>query len=228
MSDIKSRGQSGGPINYSALEWVKGYTAWVLLLPLYLFAWAYSAFVGKIPVRKLLKAHVRYTESRRPDVRIPGDMSVDPYMLRWWRIERNAFFNCYWHIVYRSDDDRALHDHPWWSISIVLSGGYFEHTILPGGVHRMVWHGPGSFRFRRAGTIAHRLQLASTGGVINGTRETEHPARTIFITGPVLRRWGFHATKQWVDAYDWDEYCNTNGLGGMKMAGYADQLKQGG
>lgn len=30
------------------------------------------------------------------------------------------------HWTFTSDADRHLHDHPWWSISIVLSGGYYE------------------------------------------------------------------------------------------------------
>lgn len=35
----------------------------------------------------------------------------------------------------RSDDDRALHDHPWVNMSILLEGTYTEHTIAQGGVH---------------------------------------------------------------------------------------------
>jgi hypothetical protein len=30
------------------------------------------------------------------------------------------------HTTYRSDSDRHLHDHPSWSLSLVLEGGYFE------------------------------------------------------------------------------------------------------
>jgi hypothetical protein len=48
--------------------------------------------------------------SRPPDFVIGGD---SPYMLRWWIIPRNKFFNIYLHRFLRSDDDRALHDHPW-------------------------------------------------------------------------------------------------------------------
>lgn len=46
--------------------------------------------------------------------------------------------------------------------------------------------------------------------------------RTIFVTGPVLRRWDFHARDQWVDAYDWDDYCAANGITGMRMDGGSD------
>lgn len=47
---------------------------------------------------------------RPPDVVIGGDAS--PYMRRWWVIPRNRRFNVYLHHFLRSDDDRALHDHP--------------------------------------------------------------------------------------------------------------------
>lgn len=51
-------------------------------------------------------------------------------MLRWWLIPRNKYFNIYLHHFLRRDEDRALHDHPWWSISFIFEGSYFEHTEL--------------------------------------------------------------------------------------------------
>ena len=49
-----------------------------------------------------------------------------PYLLRWYLIPRNRFFNLYLHKFLRDDDDRALHDHPWWFASLILRGGYTE------------------------------------------------------------------------------------------------------
>jgi len=139
-------------------------------------------------------------------------------MQRWWRVPRNWASNCYFHIVRRSDDDRALHDHPWLSLSLVLDGGYFEHEIMEGGIHRKTWRGPGAMRFRWSGRKAHRLELAVDG-------MGEKPARTIFTTGPVLRRWGFHAGEHgWIDAYDWDAFCEANGIKGMRMDGGSDAV----
>jgi hypothetical protein len=109
----------------------------------------------------------------------------------------------------------------------VLVGGYFEHCINAGGVHVKTWYGPGAVRFRRAGTFAHRLELAVyPEDAMIGLRGTEVPVHTIFITGPTLRRWGFHHTERWVDAYEWDDYCHERGLTGMKMEGYAEQLEK--
>lgn len=224
---------------YSLWSWIKGYAAWLAVFPVYLFLWGFATVFRRIPAswtKKLLLAHIRYTSSHPMDFRIPPNTNVPAYMHRWWRIARNAYMNIYYHIVLRSDDDRALHDHPWWNFSIVLEGGYFEHTIDAGGVHRKIWYGPGSVRFRRAGTFAHRLELkrdtlldqpisrfeyAENPDAFND-KIVELPVTTIFITGPVLRRWGFHHPSQWVDAYDWDAFMAEHGIDGMKMDGGSD------
>ena len=229
MTTMKSRGAGAAPQKYSWQSWTKGYAAWVLLLPLYVTFFLLGAVVRKLPksiTGALLNWHRVSCASRPNDVRIPADLATAPYMLRWWKIPRNALMNMYFHQVLRSDDDRALHDHPWWSFSIVLEGGYYEHTIEAGGVHRKVWYGPGSMKFRRAGKCAHRLELFRYTNLEGALDPEEQPAKTIFITGPVLRRWGFHAKSRWVDAYEWDDFCRDNGIAGMKMEGYADQLEK--
>lgn len=213
---------------YTAAAWVRGYGAWLLVLPLYLSLWLFATLFKKLPdsiTRKLLLAHDRYTATHKMDFRIPPNEDVSAYMLRWWRIARNAYFNIYFHIVLRGDDDRALHDHPWWNFSIVLDGGYWEHTISEGGVHRKIWYGPGSVRFRRAGTFAHRLELKCDRDGF-GDPCGELPVKTIFITGPVLRRWGFHHPDQWVDAYDWDKFNLERGEKNfMPMEGGSDAVQ---
>ncbi|MGH8074261.1 MAG: hypothetical protein ACREO4_09325 [Lysobacter sp.] len=51
-----------------------------------------------------------------------------PYLTRWHVIPRNPWFNIYLHYFEHGDDDRALHDHPWRSWSLLLDGRYREHT----------------------------------------------------------------------------------------------------
>lgn len=209
---------------YSPWSWFKAYAINALTLPLWAGLWIFAKLVPKLPApvtAYLLLKHYQYTGSRAMDFRIPPDDSVAAYMERWWRIPRNALSNIYFHIVRRSDDDRAHHCHPWKNFSIVLEGGYWEHTISAGGVENRVWFGPGSVRCRFGGKIAHRLELPTN---INGyDEEHEMPARTIFLTGPVMRRWGFHdGIRGWVDAYDWDDHCEEYGLTGMKMSGGSD------
>lgn len=125
--------------------------------------------------------YVRLAESRPPDFIIGGSV---PYMKRWWVIPRNPIFNIYLHRFLRSDDDRALHDHPWLNCSYLLEGSYTEHTIRAGGVNHSRTATPGSIKFRRAKT-AHRVELH------------DGPCWSLFITGPVIREWGFHCPSGW-------------------------------
>src|SRR3954466_1246173 len=89
---------------------------------------------------------------REPDFIIGGE--DDPYIRRWWVIPRNRFFNIYLHQFLRSDDDRALHDHPWVNCSILLRGEYIEHLKDCSLVRSA-----GDVVFRRSGAIAHRIEL---------------------------------------------------------------------
>ena len=240
----EGRGRRSNPRMYSLREWGRAYLVLALLLPLFPVMWFLDRrTLPKWLTRKLFQAHDRYTFEHDADFRIPPDTSVPAYMRRWWRLPRNWAFNVYYHWVLRSDDDRALHDHPWWSLSIVLDGGYYEHEILEGGIHRKTWYGPGKMRFRRTGRKAHRLELETKQAHVDRIsiekkiepialepfEMTEAlPAATIFITGPVLRRWGFHdGPRGWVDAYDWDAHCEEHGLKGMRMDGGSDAVVSG-
>jgi hypothetical protein len=133
--------------------------------------------------------------ARPPDFVIGG--ADRPYLRRWYEIPRNRFFNVYLHEILRSDDDRALHDHPWFNVSIILQGTYFEHTIRAGGIHRRRLRGAGAV-IARAPWTAHRLEV--TGRCF-----------TLFLTGPRMRQWGFHCTGGWVH---WRSFVNTAGGGG--------------
>jgi hypothetical protein len=121
---------------------------------------------------------------RDPDVVIGG--VERPYLERWWVIPRNRFCNLYLHLFLRDDDDRALHDHPWVNCSILLVGSYIEHTIPAGGVHRKVIRHAGDVVVRGP-KAAHRIELPADG-------ET---CWTLFLTGPVVRSWGFHCPQGW-------------------------------
>lgn len=135
---------------------------------------------------------------RKPDVVI-GEAD-NPYLLRWWIIPRNRFFNIYLHKFLRSDDDRALHDHPWlWNISILLKGNYREYTFLSQGYTflKSTSRFAGSlsgFRFRW-GKAPHRVKLITA--IDFDHYMTEIPVWTLFITGPVVRDWGFYCPKGW-------------------------------
>lgn len=54
----------------------------------------------------------------------------DPYLHRWYVI-RTKRVGLFIHKFVRSDEDRALHDHPWSFLVIPLWGGYIEHSDRP-------------------------------------------------------------------------------------------------
>lgn len=128
--------------------------------------------------RRLAK---RVPPNRPPDF-IIGDLA-EPYMLRWWVIPRNKVFNIYLHRFMRDDEDRALHDHPWPSLSIALSGGMIEVYRNQQGDDAVRNVGAGDIVFRGA-KFAHRMIVPE-------------PSWTIFITGPVIREWGFLCPEGW-------------------------------
>lgn len=130
------------------------------------------------------------------------------YMRRWYVIPRNRLFNIYLHEILRSDDDRALHDHPWVNLSIVLRGGYreimpwFAPTFLkPVPPQESKWRGPGSVVLRMP-SQAHRLEVA------DGT-----PCWSLFITGPNVRSWGFWCPKGWTHWQNFVDMTNTGAIG---------------
>ena len=145
---------------------------------------------------------------RDPDVVIGGHER--PYLFRWYLIPRNRFLNVYLHYFLRSDDDRALHDHPWANMSILLDGSYMEHQIDAGGIHRKQLRKAGSWYLRLSGKIAHRIELH------------KGPVWTLFITGPRYREWGFHCPDTgWVH---WTDFTATDDPGAIGRG--CDQLSQ--
>lgn len=128
--------------------------------------------------------------SRKPDFVIGG--SDNPYMNRWYLLPRNDQFNVCLHQFLRSDDDRALHDHPWASFSLVLAGIGIEH--VPGGFWRF---GPGAV-IERMAEYSHRIEVI------------EGPIWTLFVTGPKVREWGFHCPNGWVH---WQKFVSTKDSG---------------
>lgn len=110
----------------------------------------------------------------------------DDYMTRWHLIPRNKYCNIYLH-RFHSSDDAILHDHPWWSVSFLLKGCLWEELRAKSGRcfdRRIPWLWP---VYRRA-KMLHRLDVYDS------------PVWTLFITGPVSRRWGFSTPAGWVDA----------------------------
>ncbi len=117
----------------------------------------------------------------------------DPYLLRWYILPRNRWFNLYLHKFCRDDDDRALHDHPWWFLSLMIHGMYTEIIAqdMDSGDGRGFVHSAPSIAFRHA-EHRHRVVLErdGVGNVV--------PCWTLVLTGPRVREWGFWGPKGFV------------------------------
>lgn len=97
-----------------------------------------------------------------------------PYLQRWY-LFRSTRIGLFVHRFIRSDEDRALHDHPWNFLVIPIWRGYIEHNQRG---QRRVWPIIG-MRYRTA-EYQHRVELVN-----------EKAAWSIFIRFPYRRTWGF-------------------------------------
>ena|SRR5689334_5827737 len=93
------------------------------------------------------------------------------YMKRLY-ILATPWFGFMFHRLYRPDQQRDLHDHPWSFLSIILRGFYRENT--PEGIQERRW-----FNWKSA-EDRHSIRFVS-----------RIPVWTFVITGPRRRKWGF-------------------------------------
>jgi hypothetical protein len=129
----------------------------------------------------------------------------------------------YLHKFVSSDHDRALHDHPWNFVSIILYRGYKEHvdgrqlTTRHFEEEEMQWIGrtlsspyeyvmrirPGRIVRRGAGW-RHRVEL------LTDELGNELPSWSFLFIGPKVRQWGFWtAINRWCH---WKKYDAGNGI----------------
>lgn len=143
---------------------------------------------------------------------ITGRDGASPYLSRWYLLgaardntghvveaswQERLPFNLFLHRFHRSDDDGALHSHPWkWSVAFVLAGGYSEERRVGDDVIRREVR-PGRLNFIAA-TDYHRVDLL------------ERDAWTLFFAGPKAGTWFFwdrdkKARAPWRAFCDWTE-----------------------
>ena len=120
------------------------------------------------------------------DGRVIINCDGDPYLLRWYLL-RTKPVAIYIHKFVRSDEDRALHDHPWDFIVIPIWQGYYEFSDK-GKVR--VW--PLWSCAHRYSTYRHRVEL------VQGK-----PAWSIFIRFERNREWGFWPEGGWIHWKQW-------------------------
>lgn len=152
----------------------------------------------------------RISEARPPDFEITKD-GGPVYLRRWWIVPRNQFFNVYLHNMLR-DDDAVLHDHPYVSVSLVLTDGLLERyskrprTVLGFTKNQNTgnYDVPTSIsmldvqeRFPRQGDLVWRSSRLAHQLIV------ESEAWTLFVTGPRVREWGFWCPRGW---RPWSQY----------------------
>ena len=115
-------------------------------------------------------------------------VALGPLLVRF-EILHTRRLRVYLHHIMRSDAERHLHDHPWSFVSIILRGGYREHTMDGSRDYKAP-----AILFRPA-TWAHKLEL-------------QQPAWTLVFATKTVRRWGFLTEKGWCF---WRNYDYTNG-----------------
>jgi hypothetical protein len=94
---------------------------------------------------------------------------------RRWRIFQTPWLSAYVHRIYKSDEDKHCHSHPWRFVALILSGGYLEYDEH------------GDFKVNTPGTIVkvgpddfHKVKLFD-----------DEPSTSIVITGPRKYPWGY-------------------------------------
>lgn len=110
---------------------------------------------------------------RDPDPYLDGQLREDDTS-GWGKLP----FHLFLHRFHRSDDDGALHNHPWkWAVSFILAGGYLEEYREGDEVLRRHVK-PLRFNFLTKDSY-HRVDL------VNGE------AWSLFLVGPTIDTWYF-------------------------------------
>jgi hypothetical protein len=163
-----------------------------------------------------------------------------PYLTRWHLIPRNRWLNLYLHKFVHGDDERALHDHPWASASLILEGRYIEHTSewFPAFENKQLgtyvlamsdMFSPQDGRTYVEGSVTANSGLREGENRFDYTQEfhagdfrklppthmhmielfgnNTEPCWTLFMTGSIVRRWGFACKDGW---RDFKEYLQDN------------------
>lgn len=120
-----------------------------------------------------------------------------PYLRRW--AVQAGLFSVRVHHFYRSDDERAFHDHPWWFVTLVLKGGYTDVSEYETSIcSRCVTPDPDCYICHGETLKVETLDHLGVGSVRYRPALHQHTVRvdpggvwTVIVTGPNRRTWGF-------------------------------------
>ncbi len=114
---------------------------------------------------------------------------------RRWEILKTRWGSIWLHAIYKADQDKHLHNHPWDFKSIVLKGSYLEKTEKG-----IIKQHPGKFNSRSGESYHKILELLSP------------VVYTLFFVSPTKREWGYKVDGKFIDHITYRELKNTNNL----------------
>ena len=118
-------------------------------------------------------------------------------------ILRTKWLGIYLHRFWASDDN-GLHDHPWYSASVLLAGSYIEH--VPNIKSRPELVGPTRICVRKPMHPLVTLRSKHAAHRIVVPDGTEGQCWSLFIRfGFKKRLWGFYRDGYWVEALEQTE-----------------------
>lgn len=114
----------------------------------------------------------------------PLGLDECPYARRWVLNLKVCSFRV--HHWMKSDDPRYLHDHPWWFLTFVVRGGYYDHSTR---------------KVDRVGRFRVRFRPAHHSHYVDPDPDTW----TVLVTGPERHKWGFwvNGKKKAVRSFFW-------------------------
>lgn len=116
--------------------------------------------------------------------------SHEVYLVRWY-VLRTKWLGCFIHKFVRSDEDSALHDHPWPFLVIPLWRGY--HEVNDRGTSNVL---PLLGTRLRPAEYRHRVALRDG-----------KPSWSLFFRFRKTREWGFWPKAGFIK---WNEWWKTN------------------
>ena len=117
---------------------------------------------------------------------IIGDIIDGTPLLTRWILFRCYWFGVFFHTFHRSDHDRALHDHPWPFVTVILKNGYYEEHDQTDDGHKLT-------EYQISGSILYRPALWRHRVILDQGK----PSYSLVFVGPRIRHWGFHTPNGW-------------------------------
>jgi hypothetical protein len=102
---------------------------------------------------------------------------------RRWRLFSTPWFDVNIHGIYKADEDKHLHNHPWKIWTMVLKGGYYEE--LHGGVRRLRIFGHMSYNKT---SDFHKIRTMY-----------KSPTYTLAVMGKRNNEWGYMVGHRFID-----------------------------